>query len=358
MRALAATAAALLVVLVPSAASAARAYEQAGAKGVAVKALDASTSLVAPTAGGPYPLLVASHGFSASGDNQLGWARHFASWGFVVAVPSFPSPLAPDTAKNASIIEALVTQLQGPLAATEGVAQGPFGVEGHSAGGLATTVAAMKLSPAATVLFDPVDRNAEGKAAYGKLCTPVLAIFAGAGSCNNNAEWRAFAKSTAGDLLAFDVKGSTHCDGENAPRGLCGPFCGGASNAARQATYAHYATAFFLAHVANDAAAAAALTDAIVDADTDLDAVVRGTTTCSKPESDAGTSGDSGSPVGAPPADGGAAGAAPVTPNDGAGADGAASDAGCGCRTVPRSTSSSAALALALAALFVVRRRR
>jgi MYXO-CTERM domain-containing protein len=359
MRALAPIAVAVLAVVTPASALAARTYEVPGAKAVAVKSLDATTSLVAPTSGGPYPLVVASHGFSASGDNQIGWARHFASWGFVVAVPSFPSPLAPDTAKNAAVIEGLVTKLQGPLAATEGVASGPFGLEGHSAGGLATTVAAMKLTPAATVLFDPVDRNSEGKTAYAKICAPVMAIFAGPSSCNNNAEWRAFAKSAVGDLVAFDVKGSTHCDGENGARALCGTFCGGAASAPRQGIYAHYATAFLLARLTNDAAATSALAAAVVDADADLDAVMHGTASCSAPSPDAGTSADAGTST---PADGGAT-AGPVAPSPAAaGGEGEGStappDTGCGCRTTPGPVSSASGLALALAALLVARRRR
>lgn len=348
---------AFALTLAPRAATAARAYEAAGPKAVVEKALDPSTRLVAPAApGGPYPLVVASHGFSASGDNQLGWARHFASWGFVVAVPSFPSPLAPDTAKNAAVIEALVTELQGPRAAAENVAGGPFGLEGHSAGGLATTVAALKLAPGATVLFDPVDRNAEGKAAYAKLCSPVLAVFAGASACNNQAEWRAFATSTTGALLAFDVKGSTHCDGENDARALCGGFCGGAANPQRQAVYAHYATAFLLAHLTKDAAATAALADATVDADAELDAVARAATTCAKPAADAGAAPDAGSPPGALDAGGG--GAQPSAPAEGAAPAAGRSDAGCGCRSAPLGRDRFAALgSLVLLALLVARRR-
>lgn len=363
MRAIVVSAVTVSAVLASSTALAARPYEAAGPKAVAVKTLDASTRLVAPTSGGPHPLLVASHGFSASGDNQLGWAKHFASWGFVVAVPTFPSPLSPDTAKNAALIEDLVTKLQGPMAATEGVAAGAFGLEGHSAGGLATTVASLKLTPAATVLFDPVDRDVVGKTAYAKLCSPVLAIFAGPSSCNANAEWRGFSKITAGDLLAFDVKGSTHCDGENADRGLlCGAVCGGAASPQRQAAYAHYATAFFLARVSGDPTAVTALADATVDADPELDAVVHGASTCPKAPADAGTSNDSGTGAGDAglAAEGGATGAPPAsaTPTPDEGPVAVSSDSGCGCRTVPAPASSAAGLALALAALLVVRRRR
>ena len=165
---LAAAAALALVAVLPATASAAdRAFAATGSFAVEVKPIaGSSTKVVVPT-GAPAamgrPLVVASHGWSASGDNQLGWAKHFASWGLVVAVPSFPSPYTPDYQVNEKIIEDLVTDLTGPSAATYGVApKAKVGLEGHSAGGLATTLAAAKISPDAVVLFDPVDSNASG----------------------------------------------------------------------------------------------------------------------------------------------------------------------------------------------------
>ncbi len=253
------------------------------------------TKVVRPTSGGPHPLVVASHGFAGSADNQMGWATHFAGWGFVVAVPSFASPLAPNHANNGKAIASLVAELTGPSAATFGVASGAFGLEGHSAGGLATTLAAADLTPGAVVLFDPVDAAGAGQAAYAKLCAPVLGIFAEPGPCNNDAGWRAFAGGTQGELLAFDVVKSTHCDGENAPRSLCGVFCSseGASTS-RQAAYAHYATAFLLAHLRGDSAAATRLAATATGADSEIADVLRASSTCASPAADAGTSGPSG----------------------------------------------------------------
>lgn len=277
-----------------AAAAGSRTYADPGPLAVEVKTLDASTSVVVPIAssGTPaaVPLIVASHGWSASGTNQLGWAKHFASYGFVVAVPTFPSPLSPVTATNAGIIEGLVAKLTGPLAATYGVSPGAFGLEGHSAGGLATTVAAIKLSPAATVLFDPVDKNGDGKMAYASLCHPVLAVFAESGACNQNAEWSAFQASTKADLVAFKVAGSTHCDGENAKRTLCGPFCGGGADPGRQAVYAHYTTAYFLSKLKADGAATAAIADAVIMTDSDLVGAAHTASTCTAhvTETDAG----------------------------------------------------------------------
>jgi dienelactone hydrolase len=359
--------ASVLLAWAPSA-LAARTFDAAGPEAVAVRALDASTQIASPTAAGPYPLIVASHGFSAGGDNQIGWARHFASWGFVVAVPSFPSPFSPDHAVNAGIIGDLVASLTGANAAANKVKPGPFGLEGHSAGGLATALAAAKISPSAVVLFDPVDAADAGKAAYASMCAPVLAIFAGPSSCNNQAGWRAFAKDTKSELISFGVKGSTHCDGENAPRGLCGTFCGGAASPARQEAYAHYATALFLAKLAGDARGVTALADAAVTADADLEGAVRAAATCvAAPGQDAGV----------PPSDGGTAssssggssGATPpgATPGGSSGSDagdpaaeGGPSDAGCGCKSaVTRADSAGLVAGLSgLLALVAAGRRR
>ena len=136
--------------------------------------------LVVPTGAGPYPLLVTSHGFSAAADNQVGWAEHFASYGFVVVVPTFPNTLSPDANVDADAIRALVAIYSNPasLSPAKGKVDGArIGLEGHSAGGLATTIAATKLAPGATVLFDPVDDSAaHGKAALPSMCTPLLGL--------------------------------------------------------------------------------------------------------------------------------------------------------------------------------------
>lgn len=350
---------ALVLSLTSSTALAARAYEGKGPLETETKTLDASTRVVAPKTGGPYPLVVASHGFSATGDNQIGWAEHFASWGLVVAVPSFPTPLQPDTKVNAGIITSLAKDLGGPRAAEMKVRPGALGLEGHSAGGLATAAAAEGLSPGAVVLFDPVDRDNVGKAAYAKTCAPTLAIFAGPSSCNNQAAWRAFATDTLGDVLTFAVKGSTHCDGENAPRGLCGTFCGGGASATRQQAYAHYATALFLARLSGDAAAQAALQDAATSADADLDGVTRKASTCAN--ADAGAP-EAGAPAPAPTGGSSGTGSSGATPGGDAGAGeglAPADTSGCACHAGggERGLASPFA-AIGLAALAAARRRQ
>ncbi len=351
-------------------ASGSRTYAADGALDYDVVAYDASTDVVVPKTGGPYPLVIASHGWSASGTNQLGWAKHFATHGFVVAVPTFPSPLSPDTTTNSGIIKSLVTNLTGKDAAQYHVAPGKYGLEGHSAGGLATTVAAAGLSPDAVVLFDPVDKAGAGKAAYAGLCKPILAVFAESGSCNQNAEWLGFEASTKAELVAFKVAGSTHCDGENKARTLCGPFCGGGADLDRQAVYGHYATAFLLAKLKGDATAAAALDDATVKADDALVGAHHNASTCgttstpndggtsksdassSTSEGDASSSSSSSSSSGGKSDGGGSSGS-----GENASSSDAASDGSAGGCAVGGESGAGASLLIAMMTLVAGRRR-
>jgi hypothetical protein len=212
-----------------------------------------------------------------------------------VVAPGFPSPLTPNDQTDATIIETLATLYADPTHASpaQGKVDGAHvGFEGHSAGGLATTLASASAHPQATALFDPVDSNGDGKSALAQVCDPVLGVFADPSSCNNQEGWWPYANTTAGPATLFHVVGSTHCDGENQPRALCGSFCGGAAVATRQTVYARYATAFFLANLAGDASAAAALQMGALSADTAIASViVKGGPPCGATPGDAGPSG-------------------------------------------------------------------
>jgi dienelactone hydrolase len=309
--------------------------------------------LVVPNAPGTYPLIVASHGFSATADNQVGWAEHFASHGFVVVAPTFPGGFSPDHVKNGQIVRTLVTDLDAADTPAKGkIDKTRIGLEGHSAGGLATTLAAAEVVPSATVLFDPVDNGGLGKAAYAKLCGPVLSFFAGPSTCNNNTGWFDFRTTSKGPTTSFRVKGSTHCDGENAARPLCGLTCGGAADGTRQKVYGRYATAFFLANLKGDSAAGATLASGALSADTAIGEVsVGGGPSCVPTGGDAGVV-DAGSDAGTT-ADAGGTG-------DGGTVDGTGDAGGCACTSpgTPTRGHGLAAIALGLAAVALGRARR
>ena len=319
-------------------------------------------SLVVPNGAGPYPLLVTSHGFSAGSDNQVGWAEHFASYGFVVAVPTFPNTLSPDENVDSTIIETLVATYSDPPASSpaHGKVDGTkIGIEGHSAGGLATSMASVVLSPGATVLFDPVDNGGVGVAAVAKICSPLLEIFSDPSSCNNNEGWDGTHTASLGPQVQFHVVGSTHCDGENHARDLCGPVCGGAAVPARQDVFARYATAFFLASLKADADAKAVLASSALGVDTTISGpkVDDRTVTCGASSTDGGTTTtdggtSSGSDGGATP-NGGDAG----TTSDGDTSSGSSSSSGCGCRSTNGDRESASLFGLLAIGLFAVRRR-
>ena len=272
------------VAVVPSIA-AAESYEKAGpakTKSAAFTSGAVKGQIAYPTDGaGPFPVIVLGHGFSAAPDNQIGWGLHFASYGFVAIAPELCSGLlcAPDPAAAPQIVSTSIAYLDSAQSPVKGkVDVTRLGLEGHSAGGQALAVVAAQIKPTAVVLFDPVagmgmsgDSVEPGKTAVAGICSPLMTIFAesqaGANSCNKNGNWKPFGLSSTGPRIGAIVKGSTHCDGENNARALCGFTCGGAADPTRQGRYAHYATAWFLGYLKDDAAALAEATVPKMQAD-------------------------------------------------------------------------------------------
>jgi hypothetical protein len=260
--------------------------------------------LVVPNRTGKFPLLVNTHGFSGNAAQQLGWGEHFASYGFVAVVPSMPGGLPPDPKANGDIIRALAALFSDPSYASP--AQGKvdaerIGLTGHSAGGLQTTFATASMKPRATVLFDPVDSNDMlGRPVYATICSPVMAIFAEPGSCNKQADWSMFKGTSIGPQVFLDVIGSNHCDPINPLMGGCDLLCGGVSSAQNQANYSRYATAYFLALLKDDTAAAATFTPSALSADTALRSTsVRDVPNCALGPTDGGV--DAGIDAASPP---------------------------------------------------------
>jgi dienelactone hydrolase len=248
--------------------------------------------LVVPNRAGKFPLLVNTHGFSGNAAQQLGWGEHFASYGFVAVVPSMPGGVPTDHKANGDIIRALALLFSDPTYVSP--AQGKvdaerIGLSGHSAGGLQTTFAASLLKPRATLLFDPVDNMMTGRPVYATLCSPVMAIFAEPGACNNQAEWTTFKNTSIGPQVLLDVIGSNHCDPINPAMVGCDLLCGGVSSAQNQANYSRYATAYFLAYLKDDVAAAATITQSALAGDTALRSTsVRDAPNCALGPSDGG----------------------------------------------------------------------
>jgi hypothetical protein len=145
------------------------------------------------------------------------------------------------------------------------------------------------MKPRATLLFDPVDYQMTGRPVYATICSPVMAIFAEPGTCNSQADWSTFKSTSIGPQVFLDVIGSNHCDPINPAMAGCDLLCGGVSSAQNQANYSRYATAYFLALLKDDMAAAATFTQSVLAADTALrNTSVRDAPNCAIGPSDGG----------------------------------------------------------------------
>jgi hypothetical protein len=254
-------------------------------------------SILTPNQAGQYPLVIATHGWSAGRVNQMGWARHMASYGYVVIVPGMPNPLAPDQAVWSSNIRTLATnavnaslfpQLAAKIDATKIV------YEGFSAGGLASTIAAKDKAPTLLVLLDPVDNQQNlGATAVRSVCAPVLNFFTQPSACNNQMGWSGFASNVTGPLVRIGIKASTHCDGEDDARALCGPFCGGAATTGNRDTIRKYLVAYLEWKLRGSAEAGALFAPTALSANTALE----NTSVVDRPACGAAPSGDAGAPV-------------------------------------------------------------
>lgn len=202
----------------------------------------------APT---PWVPVVVAHGFARSADELTGWGEHFASHGFIVAVPSFPNPLSPDHVANGTTIVELLAWLRTSAPMAANVDQTSGAIAGHSAGGLSAFLAAAQSPPGLSALIglDPVDANGLAAAAAPMIGVPTAVLVAEPSACNSQGNsstlWPGI--NTMGSWTARIV-GSTHCDGENPSNRLCAIGCGG-DNPNLRTLYQRYGTAHLLAAV-------------------------------------------------------------------------------------------------------------
>ncbi len=174
--------------------------------------------LYTPDDGGAGMVVVLAHGFLRGQDQMAGWAEHLASWGLHVAVPSLchSSLLDADHEANGQDLAAL----------GQALGLGPVVYAGHSAGGLASVIAAAA-DPAALALvgLDVVD-DGSGSSHASALSVPVYGLFAEAGSCNSNSNGVDLL-ARAADPVSVRVTDADHCDYENTSDWMCTSFCSG-----------------------------------------------------------------------------------------------------------------------------------
>lgn len=183
-------------------------------------AMDVTTFL--PDGGTPPALVVLSHGFQRNRTHVSDLANHLASWGLAVATPKLchSSALDADHAQNAIDVQDLADALRNGT---------PVIYMGHSAGGLATYLAAAA-DPNAIAHFglDPVDSAGLGTAADGTHTVPTFGLVGEPGICNSQGNSEGWYGSGPDDR-ALRLTGADHCDFESPTDALCTAFCAGGS---------------------------------------------------------------------------------------------------------------------------------
>ena len=204
--------------------------------------------LFIPSGSGPMPVVTLGHGFARSKAQMAGWGALLASRGFIAMAPNFPGGMAPDHKVNGKVISALLEwavadskKAGSPLNGL--VDPSRRGVMGHSAGGLASVLAAGADTKIKVVVgLDPVDMNGLGKTAAALIKVPVTIIRAEPSTCNSAGNAAGMVGAIKGPLLALQVIKGTHCDPEWPSGILCTLACG-ATDAQRQARFRRYAMA-------------------------------------------------------------------------------------------------------------------
>lgn len=187
------------------------------------------------------PVVIWSHGTSRSKAQHVDAARHAASWGLVVVTPDLPVSFGGHEENAAFLTDDLL-----PEALARGEANGKWAFVGHSAGGLASFLAAADVGADAVVGLDAVDAEDLGAEAAPSIVAPVLRLVGEPSACNASGNAREWAPGGTDWMVA--VPGASHCDFESPTDGICTMICG-ANDAGRQDVVGEYATAWLVHHL-------------------------------------------------------------------------------------------------------------
>jgi pimeloyl-ACP methyl ester carboxylesterase len=227
---------------------------------------DCKVDFYIPNGGRDGPLVVIAHGFSRSRENFSGWGARLAKAGYLVAIPDLPSYA--DHKENADAIDDLVKLLlrQRPRDGLPAAGGDRVALIGHSAGGLATLMAAAdNPSVAMWVGLDPVDSGDVGARAAGQRSFPAVVLLAEPSRCNQRENIRDLEKNLRGPFLVARVHGAGHCDPENPTDKWCTVPCGGGYSKRRHDVFARYTLDALDAALRDDSRAKKRLSEAAGD---------------------------------------------------------------------------------------------
>jgi len=204
-------------------------YRQSGGYGVdttsesvSVTSCTMSATVYSPRGESPIATVVLSHGFARSEANMVGWAEHYASWGFKVVTPALCHSSLWDTDHSQNADDLI--DLAGALA------EGGVIYAGQSAGGLSSLLAGSRDDDALGVMgLDATDAEDIGLSAAGSLRVPVYGLAGEPSSCNaSNNGLDVYASLDQAQVLR--VTEADHCDFESDTNAVCTVFCEGTND--------------------------------------------------------------------------------------------------------------------------------
>jgi hypothetical protein len=178
---------------------------------------DASAEIVAPTTAGTWPRIILSHGFMRGPAQMTGWAEHLASWGLEVVVPALchASILDTDHVQNGTDLTHFNDVMGG----------GPVVYAGHSAGGLASLIAAAVDGDAIGLIgLDLTDSDGLADDWVGGVSAPTLALAGEPSSCNAEGSG-VDAVYAVPDAHILRLTEADHCDFEDETDWMCTALC-------------------------------------------------------------------------------------------------------------------------------------
>jgi dienelactone hydrolase len=182
-----------------------------------------------PKTSRPAPLVVVAHGFARGRKNFEGWGERLARAGYFAAIPDLPS--STDHRQNGhaidELIQILATNPPEKLRSAQ-IETGRVAVVGHSAGGLATLLAASDNRRIVLwVGLDPVDSGEIGAKAADDRAFTAFVLRAEPSRCSQRQNIKGLEQHLRGPWLIAKVDGASHCDAEDPTDKWCTLTCGG-----------------------------------------------------------------------------------------------------------------------------------